>query len=86
VRSCGRLPQSTSVKAEYLMSLYGTLKQQAINTGLRVSEVSSSWVEGPRIKGKLSVPGGDWCRTLPSDVGRVDVRLVIQTDARSRRS
>jgi hypothetical protein len=72
--------QTTSIKAEYLMTLYGTLKQQAINTGLRIIEVPSGWVEGPRIKGKLLPPSGDWYRNLPSGVGRVDVRLVIQTD------
>ena|ERR1700693_148874 len=72
--------QTTSVKAEYLMTLYGTLKQQTVDAGLRVIEVSSGWVEGPRIKGRLLALSGDWYRNLPSGVGRVDVRLVIQTD------
>jgi hypothetical protein len=76
----GAIAQTTSVKAEYLMTLYGTLKQQAVDAGLRVIEVPSGWVEGPRIKGKLLPPSGDWYRNLPSDVGRVDVRLIIQTD------
>jgi hypothetical protein len=40
--------QTTSVKAEYLMTLYGTLKQQTVDAGLRVIEVSSGWVEGPK--------------------------------------
>jgi hypothetical protein len=53
---------------------------QTVNTGLRVIEVSSGWVEGPRVKGKLLAPSGDWYRNLLSGVGRVDVRLVIQTD------
>jgi len=77
---CTAAAQTTSIKAEYLMTLYGTLKQQTVNTGLRVIEVSSGWVEGPFIKGKLLAPSGDWYRNLPSGVGRVDVRLVIQTD------
>jgi hypothetical protein len=72
--------QSTSIKAEYLMTLYGDLKQQTVNRGLRVIEFPGGWVDGPRIKGKLLAPSGDWYRNLPSGVGRVDVRLVIQTD------
>src|SRR4029077_15974138 len=38
------------------------------------------WVEGPRIKGKLVGPAGDWLRVMPSGVLRQDVRGTIQTD------
>jgi hypothetical protein len=38
------------------------------------------WVEGPRIKGKLVGPVGDWLRVMPSGVLRQDVRGTIQTD------
>jgi hypothetical protein len=72
--------QTTSVKAEYLMTLYGTLNQNVVNNTLRVVDLPSGWVEGPRIKGKIVPPSGDWFRPLASGVGRVDVRLVVQTD------
>jgi Protein of unknown function (DUF3237) len=74
------LAQTTSVKAEDLMTLYGTLKQQIVNNGLRIVDVPSGWVDGPRIKGKILPPSGDWMRTLASGVTRLDVRLVVQTD------
>jgi hypothetical protein len=72
--------QTTSLKAEYLMTLYGALKQQTVNNGLRVVDVPSGWVDGPRIKGKILPPSADWVRTLASGVTRLDVRLVVQTD------
>jgi hypothetical protein len=72
--------QTTSVKAEYLMTLYVTLNQNIVNNTLRVVDLPSGWVEGARIKGKIVPPSGDWFRPLASGVGRVDVRLVVQTD------
>jgi hypothetical protein len=74
------LTQTTSLKAEYLMTTYTTLKLQTINNGFAVVDVPSGRVDGPRIKGKVLPPSGDWLRTLPSGAFRLDVRLVIQTD------
>ena len=74
------LAQTTSVKAEYLMTLYGDIKQQTGNNGVRIVNVLDGWVDGPRIKGKVLPPSGDWLRTLASGVTRLDVRLVLQTD------
>jgi Protein of unknown function (DUF3237) len=71
---------TTSVQADYLMTLYATLDRHDINDGLRVVDVLSGWVDGPRIKGKIVPPSGDWVRTLPSGVSRIDARLVVQTD------
>jgi hypothetical protein len=53
-----------------------------INDSLAISNVSSTGglVRGPRIKGILVPPGGDWSRALPSGVVRLDVRLTIKTD------
>jgi hypothetical protein len=74
------LAQTTSLKAEYLMTTYATLKQQVINNGLQIVDIPSGWVEGPGIKGKVLPPSGDWLRTPASGVTRLDVRIVVQTD------
>ena len=37
-------------------------------------------MKGPRIKGKIISPGGDWVTITPSGVARLDVRLLIETD------
>jgi Protein of unknown function (DUF3237) len=74
------LAQTTSLKTEYLMTAYGTLKQQIVNNGLQIVDIPSGWVEGPGIKGKVLPPSGDWLRTLASGVTRIDVRAVVQTD------
>ena len=76
----GALAQTTSLKAEYLMTAYGTLKPQVVNKGFQIVDIPSGWVEGPGIKGKVLPPSGDWLRTLASGVTRVDVRVVVQTD------
>jgi len=37
-------------------------------------------VNGPKIKGTMVSPGGDWLRPMPSGVLRLDVRASIRTD------
>lgn len=73
---------TTSLHTEYLMTLHAPLDAPAtIDDGLRVVNVpAGGWVDGPRIKGKLLSPSGDWLRTMPSGVSRLDVRATIQTD------
>jgi hypothetical protein len=72
---------TTSVQGEYLMTLYANLEAgQVVDAGMVIINASTGWVEGPRIKGKLVPPGGDWGRPLPSGVFRIDVRGTIQTD------
>jgi len=74
--------QATTVSTEYLMTLYAPLKaSQEIDSSLEVNNVRpGGWVKGPRIKGTLLAPAGDWSRILPSGVARVDVRATIKTD------
>ena len=78
---CDAAP-STSVKSEYLMTLYAPLDApQAIDATLYVYNVpTGGWVDGPKIKGKIIPPSGDWLRILPSGASRLDVRLTVQTD------
>jgi hypothetical protein len=72
----------TSVQTEYLMTLHAPLNlPQAIDQNLLIFNVpAGGWVEGPRIKGKLLGPAGDWLRVMPSGILRLDVRGTIQAD------
>jgi hypothetical protein len=74
--------QTTGISTEYLMTLYAPLAAaDAIDTSLYVYNVRpGGWVGGPRIKGTILPPGGDWSRVLPSGASRLDVRLTIKTD------
>lgn len=73
---------TTSVQTEYLMTLNAQLDPpQAIDQNLLIVNVpTGGWVEGPRIKGTVVGPGGDWLRVMPSGVLRLDVRVTIKTD------
>jgi len=73
---------TTSVQTEYLMTLHAQLEPgQAIDQNLLVVNVpSGGWAEGPRIKGTVIGPAGDWLRVMPSGVLRLDVRGTIKTD------
>lgn len=71
------------IKTEFLLTLYAPLDPSSqINDSLTILNVGATggWVQGPRIKGKLIPPGGDWSRTLASGVLRLDVRLTVKTD------
>jgi Protein of unknown function (DUF3237) len=74
--------QTTTVSTEYLMTLYAPLEiGQEIDSSLDVNNVRPGrWVKGPRIKGTLLAPAGDWSRALPSGAWRLDVRATIRTD------
>jgi len=74
---------STSVQTAYLMTLHVPLAPPlAVDQSLLVIGASApgGWVDGPRIKGKLVGPAGDWLRVMPSGALRQDVRGTIQTD------
>jgi hypothetical protein len=73
---------TTSLQTEYLMTLHATLEPpQAIYQNLLVVNApTGGWVEGPRIKGTVLAPAGDWLRVMPSGVLRLDVRGTIKTD------
>jgi hypothetical protein len=80
-QSAGAEGPTTSLQTEFLMTLQAALDPpQIADANQLIFNVSSGWVEGPRIKGKILPPSGDWGRTLPSGVFRVDVRVTIQTD------
>jgi hypothetical protein len=79
--SAGAGDPTTSPKIEFLMTLYASLvPPQIADANLLIINAPTGWVEGPRIKGKIVPPSGDWGRILPGGVFRVDVRGTIQTD------
>lgn len=76
-------PPARGLHSVFLMTLRAPLDPAIqINDSLAIYNVSSTGgvVQGPRIKGVLVPPGGDWSRVLPSGVLRLDVRLTIRTD------
>ena len=74
------IAQTISVKTEYFMTVYLDIKEGFANGSLRIVDIPGGWVEGPRIKGKIIPPSGDWFTPLASGVGRIGVRLIVQTD------
>lgn len=85
IASCGWVhraeAQTTQVTTEYLMTVYAPLERRAIDSVTAIVNVRpGGWVRGPRIRGTIVPPGGDWVTTRPSGVVRLDVRLLIQTD------
>ena len=74
--------QSTEIKTEFLMILYAPLQPaQVVNTDLSIVNIrEGGYVEGPRVKGKILSPAGDWIRRMPNGISRQEARLTIQTD------
>jgi hypothetical protein len=73
--------QTSEIKTEYLMTVQAPLERYPIDSSTVIVNVKpGGWVKGPRIKGKIIPPGGDWLRIMPSGVARLDVRLLIETD------
>ena len=73
--------QTSEVTSEYLMTYLAPLERYPIDSATVVVNVRpGGWVKGPRIKGKIVSPGGDWVTIMPSGVARLDVRLLIETD------
>lgn len=73
--------QTSEVTTEYLMTYLAPLERFPIDASSVVVNVRpGGWVKGPRVKGKIISPGGDWVTMMPSGVARLDVRLLIETD------
>jgi hypothetical protein len=50
-------------------------------TGRRlIAPVSGGTFEGPRLRGTIVPPGGDWVHSRPDGSARLDVRLQLVTD------
>ncbi len=69
-----------TLSSDYIMTVRANLLVRPITPTLLVVEITSGEVSGPKIKGRLIAPSGDWLRILPSGVGELDVRALIETD------
>jgi Protein of unknown function (DUF3237) len=49
-------------------------------TALAHGEARQATVRGPKIKGQLVAPSGDWLYVMPDGTLRLDVRVTIKTD------
>lgn len=76
--------QTTQISTEYLMTLYAPLEApQQIDNTLFIYTVPpgvEGWVKGPKIKGRIIPPGGDWLQVMPAGNARIDARQTIKTD------
>lgn len=77
-------PQGDSLQSELLIDL--TLETQpphqigVAGGGRLVVPVSGGTFEGPRMKGTVISPGGDWILERPDGSRVLDVRILLQTD------
>lgn len=74
--------QTTSIKTEYLGTLYAPLDPpQVIDNTLYVYNVQpGGWFKGPKLNAAVLQPAGDWLRIMPAGNARLDVRLTLKTD------
>lgn len=74
-----------SIPAEYLFTVTATTSVSGLlmnaPQGTRVVvDASSGSFEGPRAKGTVKGPGGDWLTLRADGTGQLDVRLLLETD------
>ena len=76
--------QGDALQSEFMIDL--TLEVQpahqigAAASGRLVVPVSGGTFEGPRMKGTIITPGGDWILERPDGSRVLDVRILLQTD------
>src|SRR5438093_6967293 len=80
----GRMPE-TSLPVEFLFHLALTLGERHVlkdgPQGSRVVvRVTGGSFEGPRLKGTVLEPGGDWVSARSDGTFKLDVRLMLRTD------
>ncbi|MEM9561994.1 MAG: DUF3237 domain-containing protein [Actinomycetota bacterium] len=77
---------SDQLDAEFLFSLTAEIGETSYPirkgpVGTRVvAEVTGGQFEGPKIRGTVVPPGGDWVYAQPDRTLRLDVRLQLVTD------
>lgn len=76
------LAQSTSIKTEYLGTLYAPLDAPQVidNTLFVYNAQSGGWFKGPKLDAVVVQPAADWLRIMPAGNARLDVRLTLKTD------
>lgn len=72
---------TVEVRSEYLMTLEAPVEPpQFVGARAIVNVPVGGTVQGPRIKGTIVAPAGDWLYPMPDGSSRLDVRLTIKTD------
>src|SRR5262249_54602560 len=72
---------TVEVRTEYLMTLEAPLEiGHPVGNRVIVNVPAGGAVRGPKIKGQLVAPGGDWLYVIPDGSSRLDVRVTIKTD------
>jgi hypothetical protein len=79
-----RPAQDDKLQSEFLLDL--TLEAQtphnlgSVSVGRLIVPVSGGTFAGPRLKGTIVPPGGDWIVQRPDGSRVLDVRILLQTD------
>lgn len=73
---------TVEVRTEYLMTIEAPIEHPAQFVGHRaiVNVPAGGSVRGPKIKGQIVPPAGDWLYVMPDGSSRLDVRGTIKTD------
>ena len=76
------MPPPDALTSSYLMDvLFETGGPGGGAVGNRqIVSVTGGTFEGPRLKGKVLPPGGDWLQTVAGNVRLLDVRALLMTD------
>ena len=77
--------EGTSLAAEFLFSFEAQLgSRAAVENGPQgtrvIREVTGGHFEGPRLKGSVEAPAGDWVTVRADGSSKLDVRLTLRTD------
>ena len=78
------MPES-SLPVEFLFTLTGTLGAASTIQGgpagtRRIVNVTGGSIDGPRLRGTILPPCGDWVTVRADGTAKLDVRLTIETD------
>ncbi len=71
---------TTDIGTEYLMTIEASLGAPLALGQRVIVNVPGGTVRGPRIKGEILAPAGDWLYVMPDGSRRLDVRFTIKTD------
>ncbi len=80
--------EPSQLKSEFLMDFdleldgpgKGSHDIGYLGATMQTIAVTGGWFEGPKLKGKLVPPGGDWLVRRPDGSLVVDLRVTLQTD------
>ena len=69
------------LRSEFLMDLvFKTGGGRVVVGPRRISGITEGTFQGPRLKGKVLTPAGEWGSTRPDGAYVIDVRMQLQTD------